>query len=327
MKKAIFITGPTASGKTDLSLYLAKKLGGEIINADSRQVYKNLDYGSGKVEFVSEERIIKFHGKNIKIFFSQKYNIPHYLFNIVNPKNNYSLGRWLKEVDLVCDYIEKNGKKIIFCGGTLLYLKALKEGWILPNVKPDLNLRKNLERYSSDYLFEILFILDKNRAKEIDRKNKKRIIRALEVLYKIKNIPPLIKKPKYNLLIIAPYIEVDILKEKIKKRLKKRTINIVKEIIFLKKLGLTYKRIISFGLEYRWFGIFVKENFKFLLKKEFNFKSLSKMKKFRYIFERCYKDILKFAKRQIREIKKIENVKIIKDKKEALVLCQKFFDR
>jgi len=328
MKKAIFITGPTASGKTDLSLYLAERIEGEIINADSRQVYKYFDYGSGKVEFKKRERVIRFKNKKIKIFFSKKYGIPHYLFNTISPWNNYSLGRWLKEVEIVSDYIIKNNKKIILCGGTVLYLRALKEGWVLPNVKPNLELRKKFEKYDNNYLYEMLVILDKNRASEIDRKNKRRIIRALEILYQLKEVPPVYRKNKYNLLIISPYVEWYILEKKIKNRLKKRSSKIIKEIIKLKELGLSYKRVISFGLEYKWFGIFVKNNYKFFKKiKKFDFKNLYKIKEFQYIFENCYKDILRFAKRQIKEIRKIDKVWWISNKKEALKLCQQFYSK
>jgi tRNA dimethylallyltransferase len=136
MWKTIFVTGPTASGKSDLAIYLAKKFNGEIINADSRQVYKYLDIGSGKVSK------------------KEMNGVFHYLLSIAHPKRNYSLGRWLKDADEAVKKIIKKGKVPIFFGGTILYLRAIKEGWILPPVKPNYKLRKELEKKTNEELYK-----------------------------------------------------------------------------------------------------------------------------------------------------------------------------
>lgn len=289
MQKVIFITGATASGKSDFAIWLAKKINGEIINADSRQVYKFLDIGSGKIT-KKEEKEVK-----------------HYLLSIASPKRNYSLGKWLKDVDKAIEKIVKRRKVPIICGGTILYLKALKEGWILPEVKPDYKLRKELEKLDTNTLFQKLAKIDPERARNIQKENKRRLIRALEIALKLGRVPKLIKKPKYKILILAPYIEFEKLEKRIYKRLKKRIKGIIEEIKKLRKIGLSFKRIISFGLEYEWFGKYVmgKIDLKFAI-------------------EKCYKDIRRFARKQIRELNKIEEVKWFKNKKELLKMVQNF---
>ncbi|MER3581418.1 MAG: tRNA (adenosine(37)-N6)-dimethylallyltransferase MiaA [Patescibacteria group bacterium] len=282
MKKAIFITGPTSSGKSDLAIWLAKKINGEIINADSRQVYKYLNWGSGKIS-KKEQKLVK-----------------HYLLSIASPKKNYSLGRWLNDVNKVIKKIYRKNKIPIFCGGTILYLRALKEGWILPKVKPDYKLRKKLEKFSLEELIEKIKKINPEGLKKLDLKNKRRVIRRLEIILKTKKLPELIKNPQYDLLILAPYLEEKKLFKKIKKRLIQRVPKIIKEIKKLRKMGISFKRIINWGLEYKWFGLFVKG--------EIDLKTA---------LEKCYQDTLRFTKRQIRELKKIEGVNWVKNKIEA----------
>jgi len=178
MWKTIFITGPTASGKSELAIYLAKKSNGEIINADSRQVYKYLDIGSGKI---SEEETKK---------------VPHYLLSTSHPIKNNSLGRWLKNAHKVIKKIIKKGKIPIFCGGTILYLKAIKEGWILPDVKPNHKLRKKLGKESLEELYLQIKKIDSQRAKNLDLRNKRRLIRALEIIYALGKVPKIKKEQK-----------------------------------------------------------------------------------------------------------------------------------
>jgi tRNA dimethylallyltransferase len=289
MKKVIFITGATASGKSEIAIWLALKINGEIINADSRQVYKYLNIGSGKIS-EKERKIVK-----------------HYLLDIAHPKRNYSLGKWLKDVDEVIKKIYRKNKIPIICGGTILYLKALKEGWVLPNVKPNYKLRKELEKFSVDKLYEILLKLDPERAKTIQKENKRRLIRAIEIATFIGKVPSLRKEPKYEILVVAPYVDFRRLERKIYKRLIKRVKGIIQEIKKLRKLGLSLERIISFGLEYRWFGKYVKG--------EIDLKTA---------IEKCYKDIRRFAKKQINELKKLNYVYWFKNKKELLKIVKNF---
>jgi tRNA dimethylallyltransferase len=289
MKKVIFITGATASGKSEIAIWLALKINGEIINADSRQVYKYLNIGSGKIS-EKERKIVK-----------------HHLLDIAHPKRSYSLGKWLKDVDEVIKKIYRKNKIPIICGGTILYLKALKEGWVLPNVKPNYKLRKELEKFSVDKLYEILLKLDPERAKTIQKENKRRLIRAIEIATFLGKVPSLKKEPKYEILVVAPYVDFRRLERKIYKRLIKRVKGIIQEIKKLRKLGLSLERIISFGLEYRWFGKYVKD--------EIDLKTA---------IEKCYKDIRRFAKKQINELKKLNYVYWFKNKKELLKIVKNF---
>jgi tRNA dimethylallyltransferase len=289
MKKVIFITGATASGKSEIAIWLALKINGEIINADSRQVYKYLNIGSGKIS-EKEKKIVK-----------------HYLLDIAHPKRNYSLGKWLKDVDKVIKKIYRKNKIPIICGGTILYLKALKEGWVLPNVKPNYKLRKELEKFSADKLYKILLKLDPERAKTIQKENKRRLIRAIEIATFLGKVPSLKKEPKYEILVVAPYVDFKRLERKIYKRLIKRVKGIIQEIKKLRKLRLSFERIISFGLEYRWFGKYVKG--------EIDLKTA---------IEKCYKDIRRFAKKQINELKKLNYVYWFKNKKELLKIVKDF---
>jgi tRNA dimethylallyltransferase len=294
MWKTIFITGPTSSGKSDLAIYLAKKFNGEIINADSRQVYKYLDVGSGKVS-----------KKETK-------GVPHHLLSIAHPKRNYSLGRWLRDAHKAVRKIIKKGKVPIFCGGTILYLKGVKEGWVLPLVKPNYKLRKELEKKTTEELYKEIKKLDPQRAKNLDPRNKRRLIRALEIIYTLGKVPKIKKEPKYEVLILSPKIDKEKLFKKIKIRLLKRVPGIIREIKKLRKIGLSYKRIISFGLEYKWFGLYILQN---------------EPPRLRDFIDLCYKDILRFAKRQIRELRKVEGVIYVKGKKEAVQVVENFLKK
>jgi len=314
MWKTIFITGPTASGKSDLAIYLAKKFNGEIINADSRQVYKYLDVGSGKVSKKETKRVT------------------HHLLSIAHPRRNYSLGRWLRDARKAVRKIIKKGKVPIFCGGTILYLRAIKEGWVLPEVKPNYKLRKELEKKTNEELYKEIKKLDPQRAKNLDPKNKRRLIRALEIIYTLGKVPKIKKEPKYEVLILSPKIDKEKLFKKIKRRLLKRVPGIIKEIKKLRKIGLSYKRIIGFGLEYKWFGLYVKyADRRGSNNTRIGAGNIRDNQRDKYLREsalnNCYKDILRFAKRQIRELRKIEGVIYVKNKKSAVRIVENFLKK
>ncbi|MCS7200773.1 MAG: tRNA (adenosine(37)-N6)-dimethylallyltransferase MiaA [Patescibacteria group bacterium] len=298
MWKAIFITGPTSSGKSDFAIYLAKKINGEIISADSRQVYKYLDAGSGKIETVEKEKLI----------LSKNGLIPHYLLSIASPRRNYSLFQWLKKARKHTLEILKRNRVPIFCGGTILYLRALKEGWQLPEAKPNYYLRKKLEKLPSPLVYKKLLEIDQRRAKEIGLQNKRRLIRALEICYSLGKVPKLIKKPDFEFLILSPHIDKEKLFKKIEKRLKMRVPKIISEIKELtRRKIINIDRIISFGLEYEWFGRYVKGE---ISKKQ--------------AIDNCYHDILNFAKRQIRELRKMPDIIYFENKIDLLKIVLNF---
>ncbi|MBI4049255.1 MAG: tRNA (adenosine(37)-N6)-dimethylallyltransferase MiaA [Candidatus Doudnabacteria bacterium] len=164
MTKFIVILGPTSSGKSSLAIKLAKKFNGEIISADSRQVYKDLDIGTGKVT-KKEQKIV-----------------PHHLIDIASPKRQYSVADFKHDVKSAAAQITNKGKVPFLVGGTPFYIYAAVDDLQIPKVKPNLKLRKTLEKKSPTELFKMLKKLDPQRAKTIDRHNPRRLIRALEII-------------------------------------------------------------------------------------------------------------------------------------------------
>ncbi len=234
MQKVIVILGPTATGKTKLAIKLAKDFNGEIISADSRQIYKYLDIGTGKV---TEE---------------EKNGIVHYGIDIVDPKKNFSVIAYQKYALKKIKEIIKKGKVPIICGGTGFYIDAITRNFILPEVKPDLKLRRELAQNSPLVNFEILKKLDPVRALNIDSKNNVRLIRAIEIAKAIGEVPKVIeKKPKYEFIKIGLNLDKEILEKKIALRVKKMFQDgLEKEIENLKKLGIKDERLKDFGFEY-----------------------------------------------------------------------------
>lgn len=166
-KRIICIVGPTASGKTALSIALAKKLGGEIISGDSMQIYKGMDIGTAKP---AEE---------------EKEGIAHHMLSIAEPSENYSAARYVKDASACADDIISRGKLPIVVGGTGLYIDSLVKGTEFAEFCEDESLRRELwniyEEKGADFLHDMLKKADEKRAGEIHKNNVKRVIRALEV--------------------------------------------------------------------------------------------------------------------------------------------------
>ncbi|MEK7086778.1 MAG: tRNA (adenosine(37)-N6)-dimethylallyltransferase MiaA, partial [Patescibacteria group bacterium] len=162
--KIIVVLGPTASGKSDLAVKIAKKYGGEIISADSRQIYKGLNIGSGKITK------------------KEMRDIPHYLLDVASPKRTFTVAKYQELARRKIQEIWKRDNLPIICGGTGFYIDAVLNNCLLPEIKPDWELRKKLEKKSTEELFSNLKKLDPRRAKNIDRHNKRRLVRALEII-------------------------------------------------------------------------------------------------------------------------------------------------
>ena len=162
--KVIAVVGATASGKTAYAIELAKKIGGEIISADSRLVYKGFDIGTAKPSI--EERC----------------GIPHYMLDIVEPEFDYTAGLYVNEARRLITDISERGKIPIIAGGTGLYFRLLLENYVMPQVEPNYELRKELERLSSEDLFEMFSQLDPEGAQKISCNDKKKLIRAIEIV-------------------------------------------------------------------------------------------------------------------------------------------------
>ncbi|MBU2634909.1 hypothetical protein KJ841_00335, partial [Patescibacteria group bacterium] len=189
------------------------------------------------------------------------------------------------------------------------YIQAVVDGIIIPEVKPDWKLRKELEKKSIQELFKMLKKLDKRRAKTIESKNKRRLIRALEIVIKTKKPVPLLKKkpPQFEVLMLGVKKDSDELKEQIRKRLLKRLKQgMLAEVKRLKKSGLSWKRLEEFGLEYKYIALYLQKK---ITKKE--------------MIDRIQKESEHFAKRQMTWFNRDKRIKWIKDYKEAEKLVKK----
>ena len=243
--KIVVVLGPTASGKSDLAVDLALKYNGEIISTDSRQVYKGLDIGSGKIT-----------KKEMK-------GIPHYLLDVVNPQTIFTVSQFKKKTDKIIKDILKRGKLPILAGGTGFYIQAVIDGIVFPEVKSNPTLRKSLGVEPPNELFLMLKKLDSERAKTIDAKNPQRLIRAIEIATTLGKVPKLKSlggaTPKWEVLQVGIKTEKKILDARIEKRFYKRVkVGIVKEAQRLHKKGLTYKRMKELGLAHKYIPLLIK---------------------------------------------------------------------
>ena len=242
-RKIIVILGPTASGKSALGVKLAKKINGEIISADSRQVYKGLDIGSGKITK------------------KEMSGIPHYCMDIISPKKIFTVVDFKKCAEKAIEKIFAKNKIPIIVGGTGLYIQAIVDNIVLPEVKPNWKLRKELEKKTTEEMFGMLKKLDPERARNIDAKNPRRLIRAIEIAKKLGKTPKLMSMSRRDLDIrqIGIKLPDEILKKNIEKRIKKMLKNgLVGETKKMKKSGLSWKRIYELGFEYKYPALFLQ---------------------------------------------------------------------
>ena len=235
-QKVLVIVGPTASGKSDLAVRLAKKFDGEIISADSRQVYKGLNIGTGKVTK------------------KEMGGIPHYLLDVANPKEYFSVSEYKTLAERALQKILEKNKLPIVVGGTGFYIDTLVGKINLPEVPPNKLLRKKLEKLDKEKLFKILKKKDPRRAREIDPRNKVRIIRALEIVKTLGKVPPVQHSMlhKYNYIFVGIKPSKEDLEKRIYKRILKRLDGMIRETKRLHAHGLTYARMEALGLEYRY---------------------------------------------------------------------------
>src|SRR5574344_864117 len=199
MNKVIVILGPTAVGKTKMSVELAKKLDGEVINADSTQIYKELDIATAKITE------------------SEKENIPHHLFDIKDIKEDYTVYDYQKDTRNLIDDILKRGKTPILVGGTGLYIKASLYNYEFK----EQTIRNDYSKYSNDELYEKLLLIDKNT--QIHKNNRKRVEHALDYYAETGEVIGTTKSDKllYDTVFIGLTTSRDTLYERINKRVDK----------------------------------------------------------------------------------------------------------
>ena len=291
--RVIVIMGPTASGKSDAAIRLAKKYDGEIISADSRQIYRGMDIGTGKVikdDSMSKEQEPK--NKYGEQFISE--GVIHHLIDVAQPMEDFNVSHFKKEASAAIEHILAKGKLPIICGGTGFWIDAVVNDTQLPEVAPNDLLRSKLQSKSAGELFSLLQEKDPERAVTIDPHNKVRLIRALEIIQALGSVPRIrnahykIHHTKYNFLQIALDIPRETLNAKIKKRLDQRFHEgMVDEIEKLHANGVSYAWMEKIGLEYRWIARFLQGK---VSEKEMR--------------EKLFYDIIHYAKRQMTWLRK-----------------------
>ncbi|MCX6752210.1 MAG: tRNA (adenosine(37)-N6)-dimethylallyltransferase MiaA [Candidatus Nomurabacteria bacterium] len=262
--RVIVILGQTATGKSNLAVKIAQKINGEIISADSRQVYKWLNIGTGKITK------------------KEMRGVPHHLLDVVKPKEKFTVAKYKELAEEKIKDIIFRGKTPIICGGTGFYIDAITKGIIFPEVPPNKKLRKKLYSKSAIALFEYLKKIDPERAKNIDPKNKVRLVRAIEIAKTLGKVPAITEAlPPYKFIKIGLYLPPEKLKKKVEKRVKKMFQDgLLDEIKKLKKSGVSKKRLKEFGFEY-----------------------------FNPTYEKVVKQTLKYAKRQTTWFKRDKEIK------------------
>ena len=291
--KIIAVVGPTASGKTSLGIYLAQKLGGEVISADSRQVYRGLNIGTGKVTK------------------KEMQGVPHHLLDVISPKKQFTVSDFVRLAEKAYSLILTNKRIAIVVGGTGLYVDMLTGRMSYPDVPPNPALRKKLETKTAAQLLALLAKADPARAATIDAHNSRRLIRALEIAKAIGKSPAQNPEPKYDVLWLGlkpaqPKLEANIHK-RLLARLKR---GMIAEAKRLHKQGVSYKRMDELGLEYRYLALLLQGK---ISKKEFE--------------SQLEQAIRQYAKRQATWFKRNKDIQWIGSKTEALRLAKAFLSR
>jgi tRNA dimethylallyltransferase len=268
----ITILGPTAVGKTLLAALIANEINGEIISADSRQVYKGMDIGTGKdlQDYIISGNQIKYH-----------------LIDIAEPTEEYNLFRFVNDFLNAFNKINSMNKIPVLCGGTGLYLNAVIRNYSLKESPPDKELHNRLHSLSMDELKDKLFKLNPDLHNTTDLLDKDRLIRAIEIA----NTPDKsVTELNINSLVIGVKLERSTIKERITNRLKLRLENgMIDEVKKLADSGLSFEKLNFFGLEYRYIGLYLQGQLSY-----------------NEMFEKLNQSIHNFAKRQMTWFRKME---------------------
>lgn len=293
MNRIVVILGPTASGKSSFAINLAKKFNGEIISADSRQVYMGMDIGTGKIS-KNEQKLVK-----------------HYLLDVASPKKQFTVADFKKLGTKAIAQIEKKKKIPFLVGGTAFYIYSLIDDWNIPDVSPNKKLRNQLRNKSTAQLFQILKKIDPRRAGNIDAHNPARLMRAIEIAKALGKVPSLTPGPStLNPLFLGIRKDQNALYKLIDKRLEERLKDgMVNEVKKLHKLGVSWKRLETFGLEYRFIALY--------LQNKISYDDMVMQLK---------SAIHKFSKRQMTWFKRDSRIQWIKNQKQAEKLIKNYLE-
>ena len=248
MKSLIAIVGPTGIGKSRLALHLARKFDGEIVGADSRQVYRLLDIGTAKPSPQDRARV------------------RHHLIDIVEPDSDFSLAHYQALAFGAISDIQKRHKLPILVGGSGLYVKAVLEGWQLPEAKPDPDLRRRFEKQAADTgsesLYQELLKIDPAVAQKIDPRNVRRVIRALEVHHQANEASSRLQDKKalpYPALMIGLTAERKALYHRIDKRVDEMIgQGLVAEVEKLVNMGYDFNLPALSSIGYKQIAMFLR---------------------------------------------------------------------
>lgn len=230
--KLIVIEGTTASGKSGMGVDLAAHYGGEIISADSRQVFRGLDLGSGKI--TAEEM----------------QGVPHHLIDVVNPNDFFSMHDFQRMAYEAIDDVIARGKVPFLVGGTGLYVASVTEGYVMSDIEPDLKYRAYLETMETPRLYEMLCAIRPDI--KVDPKNRNRVMRMLEKIHDGDDLDAP-NQPRYDCLKIGMTFDRPVLRDRIDERLKLRVeLGMIEEVQRLIGEGATIEFMLKLGLEYRF---------------------------------------------------------------------------
>jgi tRNA dimethylallyltransferase len=294
-KKLLVIVGPTASGKSALAVAVAKKLNGEVVSADSRQVYRGLEIGSNyptKTELKA---------------------VPHHLVGFVDPKKTFTVAEYQKKARKAIKDIGKRHKLPILVGGTGFYIQAVVDGIVMPEVPPDETLRRKLETRSTGELADILRQKDKRRWETIDRRNPRRLIRAIEIAKALGKIPALQSNPMpAEVVMIGIDPEKNILKKAVEKRSRAMIQrNFIREVKMLLQNDVKEEKIRELGFEYQIALRYLK----------------GEIKSKRELADAITKMTLKYVKRQMTWFRKDSRIIWAHGSNEILSVVQQFLEK
>jgi len=238
----VVILGTNASGKSDLGIRLAKHFGGEVVSADSRQVYRGLDLGTGKITP------------------AQAATVRHHLIDVAEVTEYYSLAQYQQAAYRAIDSIVQAGKLPFLVGGTGLYISAIVEGYELVEVPPNAALRDELEGLPLAQLVERLQQSDPEAAGRVDQSNRRRLIRAIEIAAAGQAHSAARKSsPRYHCLQLGLTWPREVLEQRIEKRLQERLgLGMIDEVAGLRARGVSDTRLDKLGLEYRYITRFLR---------------------------------------------------------------------
>jgi tRNA dimethylallyltransferase len=239
----LVVTGPTASGKTALAATIAQRVGGEVISADSRQVYRGMNLGTGK---------------DYDDYLVDGTRIPCHLIDIADPGYKYNVFEYQRDFNKVYSNLKKRKIFPIVCGGSGMYADSIITGYKMFEVPPDSGLRFELEKKSLEELKEILLTF-KNLHNTTDTDSKKRVIRAIEIAHSTRNIGVYYSKfPKVRALLVGIMFDRDARRKRISERLKQRLENgLVDEVKNLIDKGINTETLIYYGLEYKFITLYL----------------------------------------------------------------------